>query len=35
MVDGVELYKYEPYAPGGGMFSFVWEYLYSFFATLR
>jgi glycosyltransferase involved in cell wall biosynthesis len=34
VVDGIELYKYEPYAPGGGFVSFVWEYLYSFFATL-
>jgi glycosyltransferase involved in cell wall biosynthesis len=31
---GVELYKYQPYAPGGSRASFVVEYLYSFFATL-
>jgi glycosyltransferase involved in cell wall biosynthesis len=31
---GVELYKYRPYAPGGSRFSFVLEYLYSFFTTL-
>jgi glycosyltransferase involved in cell wall biosynthesis len=34
VVDGIELYKYQPYAPGGGLLSFVWEYVYSFFATL-
>ena len=31
---GVELFKYRPYAPGGSSVSFVFEYLYSFFATL-
>ncbi|HEX3966289.1 MAG TPA: glycosyltransferase family 4 protein [Trebonia sp.] len=31
--EGVELYKYRPYAPGGSKLSFVTEYLYSFFAT--
>ena len=34
VVDGVELYKYRPYAPGGSKASFVLEYLYSFAATL-
>ena len=34
VLDGVELYKYRPYAPGGGKASFVIEYLYSFLATL-
>ena len=34
VVDGVELYKYRPYAPGGPKVSFVAEYLYSFVATL-
>jgi glycosyltransferase involved in cell wall biosynthesis len=34
VVDGVELYKYRPYAPGGSKLSFVGEYLYSFVATL-
>ena len=34
VVDGVELYKYRPYAPGGSKVSFVAEYLYSFVATL-
>jgi glycosyltransferase involved in cell wall biosynthesis len=34
VVDGVELYKYRPYAPGGSKASFVVEYLYSFLATL-
>jgi len=33
VVDGVELYKYEPYAPGGSKLSFVAEYAYSFTAT--
>ena len=33
-LNGVELYKYRPYAPGGSRTSFVVEYLYSFFATL-
>jgi glycosyltransferase involved in cell wall biosynthesis len=35
VLDGVALYKYAPHAAGGGMASFVWEYLYSFLATLR
>ena len=34
VLDGVELYKYRPYAPGGSKASFVVEYLYSFLATL-
>jgi glycosyltransferase involved in cell wall biosynthesis len=33
VVDGVELYKYKPYAPGGSKLSFVAEYAYSFTAT--
>ena len=33
VIDGVELYKYEPYAPGGSKLSFVAEYAYSFAAT--
>ena len=33
-LNGVELYKYRPYAPGGSGTSFIVEYLYSFFATL-
>ena len=33
-LNGVELYKYRPYAPGGSSVSFVLEYLYSFVATL-
>ncbi len=33
-VNGVELYKYRPYAPGGSGASYVLEYLYSFLATL-
>jgi glycosyltransferase involved in cell wall biosynthesis len=35
VIDGVELYKYRPYAPGGSKFSFVAEYAYSFLATAR
>ncbi|HEX6445351.1 MAG TPA: glycosyltransferase family 4 protein [Streptosporangiales bacterium] len=35
VVDGVPLYKYRPYAPGGSKASFVTEYVYSFLATLR
>jgi glycosyltransferase involved in cell wall biosynthesis len=34
-LDGVELYKYRPYAPGGSKISFVTEYAYSFLATAR
>jgi glycosyltransferase involved in cell wall biosynthesis len=33
VVEGVELYKYRPYAPGGSSLSFVIEYVYSFAAT--
>ena len=33
VLNGVELYKYRPYAPGGSKTSFVAEYLYSFLAT--
>ena len=33
-LNGVDLFKYRPYAPGGSSLSFVLEYLYSFFATL-
>jgi glycosyltransferase involved in cell wall biosynthesis len=33
VIDGVELYKYQPYAPGGSKLSFVAEYAYSFLAT--
>ena len=34
VLEGVELYKYRPYAPGGSKASFVAEYVYSFLATL-
>jgi glycosyltransferase involved in cell wall biosynthesis len=34
VLDGVELYKYRPYAPGGSAASFAVEYVYSFLATL-
>jgi glycosyltransferase involved in cell wall biosynthesis len=33
VLDGVELYKYRPYAPGGSKASFIAEYVYSFVAT--
>ena len=33
VIDGVRLYKYRPYAPGGSRLSFVTEYAYSFLAT--
>ena len=33
VIDGVELYKYRPYAPGGSKVSFIAEYAYSFTAT--
>jgi glycosyltransferase involved in cell wall biosynthesis len=33
VLDGVRLYKYQPYAPGGSKLSFVAEYAYSFIAT--
>jgi glycosyltransferase involved in cell wall biosynthesis len=35
VVEGVPLYKYRPYAPGGSKASFITEYVYSFLATLR
>ena len=35
VIDGVELYKYRPYAPGGSKFGFVAEYAYSFGQTAR
>ena len=35
VVDGVELYKYRPYAPGGSKFGFIAEYAYSFLQTIR
>lgn len=35
VLDGVELLKYRPYAPGGSAVSFVAEYAYSFLATAR
>jgi glycosyltransferase involved in cell wall biosynthesis len=34
VLDGVELYKYRPFASSGGASSFFMEYLYSFLATL-
>jgi len=33
VIDGVELHKYRPYAPGGSKVSFITEYAYSFLAT--
>ena len=33
VVDGVQLFKYRPYAPGGSKLSFITEYVYSFLAT--
>ena len=33
VLDGVELYKYPGYAPGGSKFSYIAEYAYSFAAT--
>jgi glycosyltransferase involved in cell wall biosynthesis len=35
VIDGVELHKYRPYAPGGSKLGFVAEYAYSFLATAR
>jgi glycosyltransferase involved in cell wall biosynthesis len=35
VIDGVEIYKYRPYSPGGGAATFFLEYAYSFLATLR
>ena len=33
VLDGVEIYKYPGYAPGGGKFSYIAEYAYSLAAT--
>jgi len=33
VADGVELFKYRPYAPGGSTLGFATEYIYSFAAT--
>jgi hypothetical protein len=33
-LDGVELFKYRPFMATGGRASFVFEYIYSFLATL-
>jgi glycosyltransferase involved in cell wall biosynthesis len=33
VIDGVRLYKYRPYAPGGSKIGFINEYVYSFAAT--
>jgi glycosyltransferase involved in cell wall biosynthesis len=33
VIDGVEIYKYRPYSPGGGAASYLLEYAYSFAAT--
>lgn len=33
VVDGVAIYKYRPYSPGGSKLGFVAEYCYSFLAT--
>jgi glycosyltransferase involved in cell wall biosynthesis len=33
VLDGIEIYKYRPYAPGGSKLGFVTEYAYSFLAT--
>jgi glycosyltransferase involved in cell wall biosynthesis len=35
VIDGVEIHKYRPYAPGGGKLGFIAEYAYSFLATAR
>lgn len=35
VIDGVQIYKYRPYSPGGGAATYVAEYAYSFAATLR
>jgi glycosyltransferase involved in cell wall biosynthesis len=34
VIDGVQIYKYRPYSPGGGAATFFAEYAYSFIATL-
>ena len=33
VIDGVELHKYRPYAPGGSKVGYIAEYVYSFVAT--
>ena len=33
VIDGVQLRKYRPYAPGGSKLGFIAEYVYSFVAT--
>ena len=33
VIDGVEIHRYRPYAPGGSKLGFVAEYAYSFLAT--
>jgi glycosyltransferase involved in cell wall biosynthesis len=35
VLDGIEIYTYRPYAPGGGAAGFVAEYAYSFAHTAR
>jgi glycosyltransferase involved in cell wall biosynthesis len=35
VIDGVEIHKYRPYAPGGSKLGFIAEYAYSFLATAR
>jgi glycosyltransferase involved in cell wall biosynthesis len=35
VIDGVDVYKYRPYAPGGSKVGFITEYVYSFLATAR
>ena len=34
-LNGVEIFKYRPYAPGGSKLGFITEYAYSFLATAR
>ena len=34
VIDGVQIYKYRPYTPGGGAVAYIGEYVYSFAATL-
>ena len=34
VIDGVQIYKYRPYCPGGGAATYFAEYAYSFAATL-
>jgi glycosyltransferase involved in cell wall biosynthesis len=34
VIEGVEIYKYRPYSPGGGAATYIAEYAYSFAATL-